>query len=96
MKVDRRTAVSPSRLYAILDGEFRRLRPAQCKTCKMPLPYRIARANPEASNWLIGAPDHCVHGCHGLIAELAVKLMAEYDLEGPGINVKDDQGRRLH
>jgi len=26
----------------------------------------------------------------------AVQLMAEYDLEGPGMHTQDDQGRRLH
>ena len=96
MIVVRRTAVTPSELYSILDREFKAARSTACKTCKMPLPYRITRANAEASNWLIGTPDQCAHGCHNVIAEIAVKLMASYDLEGPGLHAQDDQGRRLH
>ena len=96
MIVVRRTKVTPSELYAILDREFRKERASACKACKMPLPYRITRANTEASNWLIGTPDQCPEGCHTVIAELAVRLMAKYDLEGPGMHAQDDQGRRLH
>ena len=92
----RRTAVTPSELYTILEREFKNSRGATCRTCKMPLPYRIARANTEAANWLIGTPDQCAQGCHNVIAEIAVKLMAKYDLEGPGLHAQDDQGRRLH
>jgi ribosomal protein S7 len=92
----RRAAVTPSELYAILDREFRKARKTGCATCKMPLPYRITRANAEAANWLIGTPDQCPNGCHTMIAELAVRLMAKYDLEGPGMHAQDDQGRRLH
>ena len=92
----RRSKVTPSELYAILDREFKKERSAGCTTCKMPLPYRITRVNAEASNWLIGTPDRCPQGCHTVIAELAVRLMAKYDLEGPGMHAQDDQGRRLH
>ena len=92
----RRTAVTPSELYSILDREFRTLRGGACNGCKMPLPYRISRANADAANWLIGTPDQCAQGCHNVIAEIAVKLMAKYDLEGPGLHAQDDQGRRLH
>ena len=92
----RRSAVTPSELYAILDREFKQSRAATCKSCKMPLPYRISRANAEAANWLIGTPDQCTQGCHNVIAEIAVRLMAKYDLEGPGLHSQDDQGRRLH
>ena len=96
MIVVRRTRVTPSELYAILDREFKQLRSTTCKSCKMPLPYRITRANSEAANWLIGTPDQCKQGCHNIIAEIAVRLMAKYDLEGPGLHARDDQGRRLH
>ena len=92
----RRQKVTPSELYAILDREFKKTRSSACQTCKMPLPYRISRVNADAANWLIGTPDSCSYGCHTLIAELAVQLMAEYDLEGPGMHTQDDQGRRLH
>jgi len=36
--VTTRTTISSAQLYAILDSEWKKLRPRQCANCKIPLP----------------------------------------------------------
>jgi hypothetical protein len=84
MNADRRPAeravVPAAQLYAILDREFRALRPAVCTQCRVPLPFRHAAPDEVSANWLIGTPTECEHGCHLIIAELLATLWTRYDL----------------
>ncbi len=76
-----RTTLSPAQLYAILDREFKKLRPMQCTQCHVPLPYWRQPPDDVSANWHIGTPTECQHGCHVVIAELLAKLWTRYDIE---------------
>ena len=76
-----RTTLPASQLYAILDREFKRLRPAGCKECSVPLPYWQRPPDDVSANWFIGTPRECPHGCHLVIAELLAKLWTRYDID---------------
>ena len=79
-----RQAIPAAALYAILDREFKRLRPAACTTCAVPLPYWRKPPDDVSANWFIGTPRECVHGCHLLVVELLAQLWTRYELErGP-------------
>ena len=76
-----RTTLSSAQLYAILDGEFRKLRSPACKRCTMPLPYWRRPPDDVSANWHIGQPIECPHGCHLVVAELLTRLWTRYDIE---------------
>jgi hypothetical protein len=75
-----RTALPVAKLYAILDREFRRLRPATCHACSVPLPFWQPRPDEVSANWFIGTPRQCPQGCHLLIVELLANLWTRYDI----------------
>ncbi len=78
--VDRST-ISAAQLYAILDREFKQLRPAGCAACRVPLPYWRRPPDDVSANWNLGQPTECPHGCHVVVAELLTRLWTRYDIE---------------
>jgi len=76
-----RKTISSAHLYAILDREFKALRPKQCTRCRVPLPYYRKPPDEVSANWAIGTPSHCEHGCHLMIAELLARLWTRYDIQ---------------
>ena len=76
-----RSAISAAHLYAILDREFRALRPAACTECRAPLPYWRDPPDDVSANWEVGTPATCKYGCHLLFAELLAKLWTRYELQ---------------
>ena len=80
-KVKARTTIPPAQLYAILDREFKKRRPAKCGTCRIPLPYWREPPDDVSANWHIGTPADCPLGCHVIIAELLAELWTRYDIE---------------
>lgn len=76
-----RQCIPASHLYAILDREFKRLRPSVCTQCAVPLPYYRQPPDEVSANWYIGTPRQCRFGCHVIIAELLVRLWTQYDLQ---------------
>jgi len=78
--VARRT-LSAAQLYAILDREFKHVRPPECGKCRIPLPYFREPADAVSSNWYLGTAPECPHRCHTIIAELMTKLWSKYDIE---------------
>ncbi|HSN19355.1 MAG TPA: hypothetical protein VLS49_01680 [Usitatibacter sp.] len=75
-----RTTVSAAELYTILDAEFRKLRPAACRACRMPMPYSRMPPDDVSANWHIGTPRECPHGCPLVIAELVTRMWSLYDM----------------
>ena len=92
----KRKSVSPAELVAILDDAFERERPAGCESCRIPLPYRVSRADAVSANWQVGPAPHCPHRCEARIAQIVSRLWTEYDLEEPLMHHRHDEGRRLH
>ena len=75
-----RKNLTSAQLYAILDREFKKLRPEACARCRVPLPYFRKSPDDVSANWAIGTPSECPHGCHVVIAELLAKLWTRYDM----------------
>jgi hypothetical protein len=76
-----RTTVSAAQLYTLLDAEFRKLRPAACRRCRVPIPYWRAPPDEVSANWHIGTPPECPQGCHLVIVELLARMWTLYDME---------------
>lgn len=76
-----RTTLSAHQLYAILDCEYRKLRPGGCKNCRVPLPYYRNPPDEVSANWNVGTPKECPAKCHVVFAELVTKLWSSYDME---------------
>jgi hypothetical protein len=81
-----RTTITASHLYAILDREFKALRPKRCEKCRVPLPYYRKPPDDVSANWHIGTPSECSEGCHLIIAELLARLWTRYDIEPEVLN----------
>jgi hypothetical protein len=78
-----RPVISGPSLYSLLIREFERLRPAECKRCRVPLPYWGPSAGNSAGYWYMGTPAECPHKCRQVIAELWAKVTAEYVISPP-------------
>lgn len=78
-----RSLVSPGKLYTLMNDELKRLRPHPCSMCRMPLPFPVMRPDEVSANWRIGTPAPCMHGCDGVIAEIAARYWPLYDLHDP-------------
>lgn len=76
-----RKTITSAQLYAILDREFKVLRPKECGRCRVPLPYFRNPPDDVSANWAIGTPSDCPHGCHLVIAELLTRLWTRYDIQ---------------
>src|SRR5687767_5052882 len=74
-----RLKISPGGLYTLLNAELKRRRLVECG-CRMPLPFHIARPDPESANWRIGTPLPCAKRCDVMIAEIAAHHWPKYDL----------------
>ena len=79
----KREPISTPALYAIIEREFRRVAPAACGTCRIPLPYWREPPDDVSSNWTVGTPAECPHKCHALIAEIVTRLWTRYELSTP-------------
>lgn len=76
-----RTTISAAQLYGVLDREFKKLQPKECRGCRVPLPFWRRPPDDVSANWNIGAPSECPEGCHLVIAELLTRLWSRYDIE---------------
>ena len=81
-----RTTITSAQLYAILDREFRGLKPKDCRRCTVPLPYYRKPPDEVSANWQIGTPIECPHNCHVVIAEMLARLWTRYDLQPEAAN----------
>jgi hypothetical protein len=78
-----RQAVTISTLYSMLDAEFRKRRPAECRTCQVPLPFHRTPPDAVSANWSIGTPRACASNCQAILAQIAAELWPLYELKRP-------------
>ena len=78
-----RTALTPGRLYARLAAEYRRVRPAHCGNCRMPMVMLTLRAHPEAANWTIDPEAPLCEKCAPLIAAIVRQASDQFDMKDP-------------
>jgi len=76
-----RTTIPAAALYGLLDREFKKLQPAACRSCKVPLPFWRKPPDDVSANWNIGTPSECPEGCQVVIAEMLARLWSRYDIE---------------
>lgn len=76
-----RQTLSAAQLYGVLDREFKKLRPRECRNCRVPLPFWRRPPDDVSANWNIGTPSECPQGCHLVIAELLTRLWSRYDMD---------------
>ena len=76
-----RRPVSPAKLRAILQIEFRTIRSANHPQCTISAPHWRDAKDPAEPNWTIDPPRECPDGCHLLINLVASDLATRYQLE---------------
>jgi hypothetical protein len=80
-RVMNRVRLPAAKLYAVLEREFRAIRPEACTACHVPLPYWTGAPDDVSANWRFGTPSECPNGCHVVIAEMLANLWTIYDIE---------------
>ncbi len=71
--------VSALKLYSLVDEEFTRLRPVECKECVAPRPIR--RVPPIDSNWALSAARPCTKGCRQVLRDIEERFERKFALE---------------
>ena len=78
--MNRRSRVTATDLFVLLEREFHRRKPRGCEACYVPLPFRVpGRANGVA-NWQIVPPAECESRCAFVLEDIARKLQSMYAL----------------
>ena len=79
-----RQAISAEKLHALLVREYQEARVVDCVTrCPMPKPvFRDAGAE-DFANWHVQPVLKCPRHCHRIIADIAARIGATYDMESP-------------
>ena len=78
-----RTSLTPGKLYARLSAEFRRMRPTECESCAMPMPYLVHRADDSAPNWAVDDEVAACASCTAIAAEVIERLSRKFDMWDP-------------
>jgi hypothetical protein len=84
----RKTILTPGKLYARLGAEFRRLRPATCQSCAMPMLYALDAAHGDAAhgddaNWAVHHVERLCDDCKPIIADIVRRYALEFDMYDP-------------
>ena len=77
-KTGRRTALSAADLFVLLDREFRRRQPRDCRACYMQLPFRVD-APPPRPNWEVVTP-RCEWDCESVLQDVVREMQGRYML----------------
>jgi hypothetical protein len=76
-------SITSQDLYAQLVSEFERIRPAECRTCKVPRPFSGPAAGNGSLYWYMEPASVCPHGCRQRIAQMWAKATTEYHITAP-------------
>ena len=79
-RMNNRSEIHAADLYVLLEKEFKRRKPGECSQCYVQLPYRVDRADGQASNWELVVPTECPYNCRVVIEDLVQEYGARYDL----------------
>jgi hypothetical protein len=82
VNTNKRTAISATELYVLLNREFKRRQSRDCTECDVQLPYLVERGDANFPNWEVISPTDCGSGCRELVEEIALELSRRYDLVG--------------
>ena len=65
----------------LLDREFARLKPAECKACKAPVPFWGPGVHTGTGYWYLKMPPPCKHECGRVISKVWADITDEYEIE---------------
>ena len=74
--------MSAADLFVLLDREFRRRQPRDCRSCYVPLPFRIEGAVNGSSNWEVVTPQ-CPLQCESVLQDVVLEFQKCYELSPP-------------
>ncbi|HET7728971.1 MAG TPA: hypothetical protein VFK48_02955 [Usitatibacter sp.] len=78
-----RTPITPGRLYASMSAEFKRLRPASCQWCRLPLPHLTQASSEEEANWALAElPSGCAE-CLPVIEDIMQRYQRRFEMRDP-------------
>ncbi len=83
MRTPSRPVLAQPALYAYLIAAFDKARPAQCHSCRFPLPFWGPGVGMSSGYWFMPSPAACPNDCHRVIAELWARVTTEYELASP-------------
>lgn len=83
MQRSARPVISGPNMYSMLIHEFERIRPPECKRCRVPLPFWGPAAGNSNGYWYMRTPADCPYNCRQLIAELWARVSTEYVINPP-------------
>ena len=78
--MNKRSRVTATDLFVLLEREFHRRRPRGCDACYVPLPFRIPGRVNGISNWQIVPPAECESQCALVLEDIARRLQTRYAL----------------
>jgi len=78
-----RTVLTPGRLYSRLATEYRRVRPAHCGNCRMPMVMLTHRLHPDGPNWSVDASTPLCEKCAPLIHAIVREAGEHFDIKDP-------------
>ena len=78
-----RTTLTPGRLYARLAAEYRRVRPAHCGNCRMPMITLTHRLHPDGANWALETHAPLCDKCAPVIAAIVREASEHFDIKDP-------------
>lgn len=78
-----RTTLSQQELHFVLCRAFDRIRPTECKSCKIPKPAWRPCDEPDTPNWVLPIDDSCRFNCGSILRWLSRQYGTRYDLERP-------------
>jgi len=79
---ERLVYMSPGALFRVLLGDFQRMRPVECTSCRVPVPEFVDVDASEQPNWWVRPCIPCVHGCDVAIAAIVLAARLKYRLAG--------------
>jgi hypothetical protein len=65
----------------LLEREFARLKPSDCKTCKAPVPFWGPGVRTGTGYWYLKMMPPCKYQCGRLISKVWADITAEYEIE---------------
>jgi hypothetical protein len=76
-----RTTLSQQELHFILCRAFDRIRPTECKSCRISKPVWRPSDEPDTPNWVIPLDDSCRFNCASFVRWLWRQYGSRYDMQ---------------
>ena len=75
-----KTGLAPAELHFVLQRAFEKVKPLECRACRIPAPQPAAPAEAGGANWTLLLPVPCEFDCARFMRWLWVQYRGLYDL----------------